>query len=78
MTEKVEVVGLPGVGYLVRDVMPAFTRDAMKSFYREQVYLAGQSLNVQLPPVNFQAIIDFNLANIPKSFNVPQREEFDT
>ena len=56
LTEKAEIVGLSGVRYLVRDEMPAFTRDAMESFYRERTYLAGQGQNGQLPPVNFLAI----------------------
>ena len=56
LTEKAEIVGLSGVRYLVRHEMPAFTRDAMESFYRERTYLASQGQNGQLPPVNFLAI----------------------
>lgn len=36
LTEKAEVVGLPGVRYVVHAEMPGFTRDALESYYREQ------------------------------------------
>ncbi len=32
LTEKAEVVGLPGVRYVVRAEMPEFTRDTMESY----------------------------------------------
>lgn len=71
LTEKAEVVGMPGVRYLVAPEMPEFTRDAMESFRREQADLMQRSKNgpspapdfqaqpgqkAQLPPVNFLAI----------------------
>jgi hypothetical protein len=57
-SEKAEVVGLPGVRYVVRAEMPEFTRDAIESFYREQAWLAkqGQVNGNRLPPANFLAL----------------------
>ncbi|WP_430232914.1 hypothetical protein [Nitrosomonas communis] len=66
-SEKAEVVGLPGVRYVVRvrytvrSEMPEFTQDAIESFNREQACLAtkGQGANLpspNLPPINFLAI----------------------
>jgi hypothetical protein len=55
-SEKAEVVGLPGVRYVVRAEMPGFTRDALDSFYRERAILAHQGWNGPLPPVDFLAL----------------------
>ncbi|MGZ4996838.1 MAG: patatin-like phospholipase family protein, partial [Methylobacter sp.] len=56
LTEKAEVVGLPGVRYVVRAEMPGFTRDALESYYREQAYLVRQGQVGALPPANFLAL----------------------
>ncbi len=55
-SEKAEVVGLPGVRYVVRAEMPGFIRDAKESYYREQAYLAQQGQTGTLPPANFLAL----------------------
>ena len=55
-SEKAEVVGLPGVRYVVRAEMPGFIRDAKQSYYREQAYLAQQGQTGTLPPANFLAL----------------------
>ncbi|MGZ4855721.1 MAG: patatin-like phospholipase family protein, partial [Candidatus Angelobacter sp.] len=56
LTEKAEVVGLPGVRYVVRADMQEFTRDSLESFYREQAYLVQQGQVGALPPANFLAL----------------------
>jgi hypothetical protein len=56
LTEKAEVVGMPGIRYVVRAEMPGFTQDAMESYYREQAYLAQQGQNGSLPLANFLAL----------------------
>jgi hypothetical protein len=55
-SEKAEVVGLPGVRYVVRAEMPGFAQDAMDSFYRERAYLAQQGRIGKLPPAIFLAL----------------------
>ena len=55
-SEKAEVVGLPGIRYVVRAEMPGFTQDALESFYREQTYLVQQGQTGALPPANFLAL----------------------
>ncbi|MGZ5055455.1 MAG: patatin-like phospholipase family protein [Methylobacter sp.] len=54
--DKAEVVGMPGVRYVVRPEMPLLARDAMESFYRERAYLAKQGHTGVLPPANFLAL----------------------
>ncbi|MBN2699905.1 MAG: hypothetical protein JXR29_00475 [Methylothermaceae bacterium] len=141
LSNDAEVVGMPGVRYVVREEMPAFARDAIESYYRELVDFTEQGHVPPLPPANFLAFsgvrdkgsfgvgllcgwtvacictefkvvtgistgaliapfaliqtqgigdlykiyleaqrdgIDFNLAYIPKGFNVPHKENFDT
>jgi len=56
LTEQAEVVGLPGVRYVVRAEMPGFTRDAMESYYREQAYLVQQKQAGPMSPANFLAL----------------------
>ncbi|MGZ8175745.1 MAG: patatin-like phospholipase family protein [Methylobacter sp.] len=56
LTEKAEVVGLPGVRHGVRAEMQGFTRDAMESYYREQAYRVQQGQVGALPPANFLAL----------------------
>lgn len=56
LTEKAEVVGLPGVRYGVRADMQEFIRETMESYYREQVYRVQQSQVGALPPANFLAL----------------------
>ncbi|MGH8550848.1 MAG: patatin-like phospholipase family protein [Methylococcales bacterium] len=55
-SEKAEVVGLPGVRYVVRSEMPAFTRDGIESYYRELAYLKKSGHDGPLPPANFLAL----------------------
>ncbi|MCO6427351.1 patatin-like phospholipase family protein [Nitrosomonas communis] len=55
-SEQAEVVGLPGVRYVVRAEMPEFARDGIESFYRERAYLAAQGQDVSLLPANFLAL----------------------
>jgi hypothetical protein len=55
-SEKAEVVGLPGVRYVVHAEMPGFIRDAMQSFYREQAYLVQQGQTGTPPAANFLAL----------------------
>jgi hypothetical protein len=52
-SEQAEVVGLPGVRYVVHAEMPRFIRDAMESFYREQTYLVQQGQTGTSPAANF-------------------------
>ncbi|MGR9099204.1 MAG: patatin-like phospholipase family protein [Gammaproteobacteria bacterium] len=56
LVAKAEVVGLPGVRYLVRSEMPEFTKDAVESFYREKAYLAETGQDGGLPPAIFLAL----------------------
>jgi predicted patatin/cPLA2 family phospholipase len=56
LTEQAEVIGVPGVRYLVGYEMPEFTKEALDSFAREQRLLASQGYKGELPPVNFLAI----------------------
>lgn len=55
-SEQAEVVGLPGVRYVVHAEMPGFIRDAMESFYREQTYLVQQGQTGTPPAANFLAL----------------------
>lgn len=55
-SEQAEVVGLPGVRYVVRAEMPEFARDGIESFYRERAYLAAKGQDVSLLPANFLAL----------------------
>lgn len=54
--QQAEVVGLPGVRYLVGSEMPEFVRDAMESFYRERAYFAAKGQSGSLPPADFLAL----------------------
>jgi len=58
LSEKAEVVGLPGVRYVVHTEMPAMIQDAMDSMKKEQAHLAaqGQINGNDLPPANFLAL----------------------
>ena len=58
LSQKAEVVGLPGVRYVVRTEMPEMIQDAMDSMKKEQAYLAaqGQINGNGLPPANFLAL----------------------
>lgn len=51
LTEKAEVVGLPGVRHVVRADMQEFIRETMESYYRVQQGQVGA-----LPPANFLAL----------------------
>ncbi len=53
---QAEVVGLPGVRYVVGDDMSAFTQEAFDSVHREQALLAKAGHEGPLPPVNFLAL----------------------
>ncbi len=55
---KAEVVGLPGVRYVVQAEMPDMIQEAMASVQKEQAYLAtqGQIKGDTLPPANFLAL----------------------
>ncbi|SFI17824.1 hypothetical protein [Nitrosomonas sp. Nm34] len=133
-SEKAEMVGLPGVCYVVRSDMPEFTQDAIESLTGNKLTLPQKAkvlicfLLICLLPISwpFQVMIrnarldpdwaeverralsiaaraitsliqnqgigdlyklysqtqrdgiDFNLAFIPKDFNTPHLEEFDT
>jgi hypothetical protein len=57
-SEKAEVVGLPGVRYVVRAEMPEVVREGIDSIKKEQAYLAaqGQLNGNSLPPANFLAL----------------------
>lgn len=55
-SEQAEVVGLPGVRYVVRAEMPEFARDGIESFYQERAYLAAKGQDVSLLPANFLAL----------------------
>ena len=55
-SEKAQVVGLPGIRYVVRTEMPEFAQDAMETFYRERAYLTRQNQADTLPPANFLAL----------------------
>ncbi len=54
--DKAEVMGMPGVRYVVGDEMPEFVRDARESLKREREYLAKTGHVGPLPPVYFLAI----------------------
>lgn len=58
LTDKAEVVDLPGVRYIVQHEMPLALKDGLESLEKEQAYLAKQGLLDihNLPPANFLAI----------------------
>lgn len=56
LSDQAEVVGMPGVRYVVREEMPAFTRDAIESYYRELADFTEQGYVPPLPPANFLAL----------------------
>jgi hypothetical protein len=58
LSEKAEVVGLPGVRYVVRGEMPDLVQDGTDSIKNELAYLAaqGQTDLHHLPPANFLAL----------------------
>ena len=58
LSQKAEVVGLPGVRYVVRAEMPEMMQDAMDSMKKEKAHLAaqGQVNGDNLPPANFLAL----------------------
>ncbi len=58
LSEKAEVVGLPGVRYIVRTEMPDLVQDGTDSIKNERAYLAahGQTDLHHLPPANFLAL----------------------
>jgi len=57
-SEKAEVVGLPGVRYVVRAEMPEVAQEGIDSVKKEMAYLAaqGQLNGNHLPPANFLAL----------------------
>lgn len=55
-SDKAEVVGMPGIRYVVRAEMPGFTKDMLESVSREQAYLVQQHDSGPPPPVNFLAL----------------------
>ncbi len=55
-SEKADVLGLPGVRYVVRAEMPEFAQDALESLKRERAYLAEKGRGESLPPANFLAL----------------------
>ncbi|MGH8471605.1 MAG: patatin-like phospholipase family protein, partial [Gammaproteobacteria bacterium] len=56
LSEKAEVVGLPGVRYVVRAEMLEFVQDALQSLKRERAYLTEKGQGQSLPPANFLAL----------------------
>ncbi|MGH8626965.1 MAG: patatin-like phospholipase family protein [Gammaproteobacteria bacterium] len=56
LSEKAEVVGLPGVRYVVRAEMIEFVQDALQSLKRERAYLTEKGQGQSLPPANFLAL----------------------
>jgi predicted acylesterase/phospholipase RssA len=58
LTDKAEVVDIPGVRYVVRGEMPDALQEGIDSVKKEQAYLAsnGQVDIHHLPPANFLAI----------------------
>jgi hypothetical protein len=57
-SDKAEVVGLPGVRYVVEGEMPEMIQEATDSGKKERAYLTeqGQFSGGNLPPVNFLAL----------------------
>lgn len=55
-SEKAEVVGLPGVRYVVGPEMNEFARDAMESLKRELAHRSQQGQGGPLPPAVFLAL----------------------
>lgn len=57
-SEKAEVVGLPGVRFVIRQEMPEITTELFESLKRERAYLAqqGRGEDNRLPPANFLAL----------------------
>jgi predicted patatin/cPLA2 family phospholipase len=57
-SDKAEVVGLPGVRYVVHDDMPQATQEGMESLKKELAYRATQAQfdKNALPPANFLAL----------------------
>ncbi|MDD2769330.1 MAG: patatin-like phospholipase family protein [Methylococcus sp.] len=58
LSDQAEVVGLPGVRYVVHGKMPEIVQEAVASVRKEQAYLAQQGrtdIN-NLPPANFLAL----------------------
>jgi hypothetical protein len=58
LSDKAEVVGLPGVRYVVRAESPELLQEGMASVRKEQAFLAqqGRSDVNHLPPANFLAL----------------------
>jgi len=58
LSDKAEVVGLPGVRYIVRADMPEALQEGMANLRKEQAYLAqqGRADVNHLPPANFLAL----------------------
>jgi len=58
LSEQAEVVGLPGVRYVVRTEMPEIVQEGIDSVKKERAYLAsqGQASGNTLPPANFLAL----------------------
>ncbi len=55
-SEKAEVAGLPGVRYMVRSEMSAFTRDGIEAYFREVAYRKASGQTGPLPPAIFLAL----------------------
>ncbi len=55
LSAKAEVVGLPGVRYVVQAEMPEITQEAMDNIHKERAYLATQGVDT-LPAANFLAL----------------------
>ncbi len=57
-SEQAEVVGMPGVRYVVRDKMPEVVQEGVESSEKEMAYLKqqGELSGGNLPPANFLAL----------------------
>ncbi len=55
-SDQSEVIGMPGVRYVVGPDMTVFIEDMKASFFRELDFLGGQIPYDQFPPANFLAI----------------------
>lgn len=55
-SDQSEVIGMPGVRYVVSPDMTMFIEDMKTSFFRELDFLGGQISFGQFPPANFLAI----------------------
>ncbi|MGR9108363.1 MAG: patatin-like phospholipase family protein [Gammaproteobacteria bacterium] len=56
LTDQAEVLGLPGVRYVVRNEMPDFARDGIESYYRELTDWKKSGHEGPLPPSVFLAL----------------------